>query len=142
MKKAIISILALLLAALGGSQVANLGGSPGNLPSEIATSSTVSVGSKSVNVLFATTTVRLGSNALCSSRVVSTVADPILIQFSPGITEGPHGTTSLQLGFGHLQAASTTVSYQAEDYGCGAWIVTGQGASGASTTISVTEFRQ
>ena len=136
MKNKIIAILAIILAALTGNQVANLGGSS-EVPSVLATSSTVSVGGKSVNVLFATTS----APAICSSRVISTVADPILVQFSPGVGEGPHGTTSLQLGFGHIQTASTTANYDSAVYGCGAWIVTGQGGSGASTTITISEYR-
>ena len=137
MKKTILAILALILAALGGNQIANLGGSPGNLPADFATSSTVSVGSKSVNVLIATTT---GSGG-CSSRVISTAADPILIQTSAGWGDGQLGTTSLQLGRGLLQSASTTVSYSGDSYGCGAWIVRGLGDSAASTTITITENR-
>ena len=133
MKNKIIAILAIILAALTGNQVANLGGSPGNLASDVATSSTVSTGDKSVNVLFATST----QGGLCASRTISTQANAILIQFSPGVGEGPHGTTSLQNGFGHPQAASSTVNYDSAVYGCGAWIVMSSGVG--TTTLTITE---
>ena len=135
MKKAIIAILVLILAALGGGTMANLGGSPGNLPSDLATTSTAELGTKSVEVVFATSS----RGAFCSSRVITTYVDPILLQFSPGVNKSNYGSTSLQLGFGHLQAASTTVSYPAEDYGCGAWI--GASVGVGSTTITISEYK-
>lgn len=135
MKKVILTILGLILAAFGGSQVSNLGGTPGNLPSDLATSSTVSVGQKSVNVLFATST----PSRPCATRVITTKGDPILF-LSPGVGEGDFGSSSLQNGFGHLQAASSTISYRSDEYGCGAWIVMGVGTG--TTTISISEFRQ
>ena len=140
MRKIIISFLALLIAALSGGVVAeNLGGSPGNLPATIATTSTISVSDKGVNVLIATTTSSFGSAAICSARIISTAADPIRIA-SAGIND-IYGTTSLQLGQGIFQAASTTIVYSSNDFGCDAWIVKGAGAS-ATTTITITETRQ
>ena len=139
MKKTIIAILSLLLAALAGNQVANIGGSPGALPATWATTSTVSVGDKSVNVLIATTTASFGSAALCSSRRITTQGQPILFT-SPGVNDGPDGTTTLRLGDGLLQAASTSVGYPSDELGCGALIVTGVGSG--TTSVTVVETRQ
>ena len=115
-----------------------LGGTPGNLPGEIATTSTLTVGNKSVNVLIATTTSSFGSSAICSTRVISTAGQSIQI-VSPGVNDGPTGTSTLQNGAGHVQAASTTVAYDSDKWGCGAFIVMG---AGATTTITITETRQ
>lgn len=139
MKKTIIAILLLLLAAVGGNQVAQLGGSPGALPATLATTSTASVGDRSVNVLIATTTSSFGSAAICSARLVTTQGQPIKI-VSPGVSKGPYGTTTLQLGDGHLQLASTTVVYSSDDWGCGALIMMGAGSG--TTTVTITETRQ
>lgn len=135
MKTKILAVLALIAALLGGDQLNMLGGTPGSLPASVATTSSVEVG-KSVEVLFATTT----GAGLCASRTISTVAAPILIS-SPGVAKGVTGTSSLQEGLGMLQAASTTVNYPSENFGCGAWIVTGVGGAG-STTIRIWEYRQ
>lgn len=136
MKKTILTLLALIVAAFGGSQVSNLGGSAGSFPSVIATSSTVEVG-EGVDVLFATTT----GSQICSNRKITTKASAILIGF-PGINKnGGVGTSSLQNGIGHLQAASSTIDYPAENNGCGAWIVTDVGGLGSSTIV-ITEYKQ
>ena len=105
-------------------------GAPSGLPTSMATSSTVAMGQATVSTLFATSTY-------CTSRVIGTVADAIIIQFSPGIG-GVYGTSSLQNGFGYVQAASTTVAYDAGLYGCGAWIARG---NTGSTTLNISEFR-
>lgn len=133
MKKTIIAILALLLAAFGGNQVAQLGGSPGSLPADFATSSTVAIGQASVVVLFpATASVRPA--ALCASRTITTKVDSIYISFNNT------ATATLQASDGHFQAASTTTNYPAEQYGCDDWIV--KGATAASSSISISETRQ
>ena len=139
MKQTIISILLVIIAALGGGAVSTqLGGSPGNLPSQVATSSAMEIGRGPSNLIATTTTV-FGNNALCSARVVTTGSDPIILAFSGGV-EGQHATTSLQLGQGHLQAASSTVTYGSDVFGCGAWLAASVGAG--STTVNITESRQ
>ena len=130
----IVGFLVLLLFRSSSDRTDTLGGTASGLPADLATSSTVSVG-EAISVLFATTS----APSLCANRVVSTVGNPILIQFSPGINKNSYGTTSLQLGFGYLQSASTTISYSGESFGCGAWIVTDVG--GSTTTIGISEFR-
>lgn len=136
MKKLIISILALFLAVLGGSQL-KLGGTAGNLPADRATSSTVAVG-PAVVVLFPASP----SNRLCASRTVN-VVDALWIGFSNTATN-----TLQSLGIGgvvppaaYLVAASSTASFKAEDYGCEAWIARSANGS-ASSTIGITEFKQ
>lgn len=94
-----------------------------------ATSSTMSVGPQEVKTLFSDAAV--GSmNGLCASRVVSTLGgSAIMLSFDPDITPAA--------GVGHVQAASTTVAYPADTYGCGAV----QAYGFASSTVTRTETR-
>lgn len=98
-------------------------GSAGNIEATMATSSVYQVSTTAATV-FATST--------CSSRVISTVAKPIMIVFG-----GQQGQTPTGI-FGHLQSASTTVNYDAGVYGCNAWKIYG---FDAASTITVSEFR-
>lgn len=130
MKKLIISLLVLIIAALGGSQVTKLGGTPGNLPATLATTSTVAVGQASVVVLFPPAP----SNRICAGRVISTI-DPLYIGFNNT------ATATLQNSNGSIvQSASSTAQYPAEQYGCDAWIVKSAGT--ASTSVYIAEFKQ
>jgi len=106
------------------------GRTPGNLPALLATSSTVEIG-LGVSVLFPATPGR----GLCSSRVIGTV-DPIVIQFDATATSSLDNPNNI----GYAQAASTTVSYSSDDYGCGNWLV--KNGVNSSSTISIAEFRQ
>lgn len=132
MKKIIISILALILAALGGSQVANLGGSASSLPAAHSTSSTVAIG-EAVVVLFPPSR---GSTICASRQVINRGESALYISFLDTAT----GTLQTAGRGDDFVAASSTKNYPAEDYGCGGWIAT-LGDS-ASSTASVTEFRQ
>lgn len=96
----------------------------GTVYSRVATSSTVSVGVQEVKTLFS---IRNS----CSSRIISTVAQPIMLSFHTDITP-----TAL---IGHLQAASTTVAYPSDDYGCGTVKAYGFNAS-STLTISEATF--
>lgn len=89
--------------------------------SGVATSSTISVGVQEVKTLFS-------NRNTCSSRIISTVVQPIMLSFHTDITP-----TAL---IGHLQAASTTVAYPSDNFGCG--VVKAYGFN-ASTTITITE---
>ena len=89
---------------------------------QVATSSTIGVGPQQ-NMTLAS------RNAACSARVITTVASPVMLAFGIGTP------TAL---VGHLQAASTTVSYDNAIYGCGA--ITAYAF--ASSTITVTAFSQ
>lgn len=78
---------------------------PGNVQ-RLATSSFQSVTTIVPELLFATST--------CSTRIISTEAGAVRLTFSDYLGERP---TALN---GFAQAASTTVVYEAETYGCGA----------------------
>lgn len=91
------------------------------LNSRVATSSRLELTAGNVLTLTATST--------CSTRIITTKADPILLTFTDANTP-----SSL---YGHLQAASTTSAYQAELYGCGKWKALS--ADSAGTLITFTE---
>jgi len=93
---------------------------PPGIAATIATSSNPVVGTTAV-VVFATSS--------CAARIVTTVASPVMITFSDDKTP-----TAL---FGHLQPASTTVAYDASQYGCGQTKMYGF----VSSAITVSESR-
>ena len=102
------------------------GSSPGDVATTIATSTNFIV-VKASRQLFATST--------CSARIISTVGEDITILFGTQLGNVPSAT------LGHVQFASTTVTYPAENFGCGTWNVFGQSipASPALTSITITE---
>ena len=119
-----------LFLVFSGSEEPGLGGTSGNLAADLATSSTVELGTDSVDVVFATST------SPCSTRTITTYGDPIQIdRFVSEVS----ATASLQLLLGHLQLASTTVVYDGAEWGCGAWV--GTAVSQGSTTIKISETR-
>ena len=69
----------------------------------------------------------------CLNRVVTTQSQEIKVLFGDaiGLT-----ATSVSATVGHLQAASTTVSYDAGLYGCGKMV----GRATASTTVTISSF--
>ena len=91
-------------------------------PATVATTSVIAVSNTQIPV-FATST--------CASRIISTQASPIMIGFTDAQGFLPSG---LQ---GFLQAASTTVSYPADQYGCKTFRIFGY----AATNITVSESR-
>jgi len=128
MKKTLVSILTLIIAALGGGAVAtNLGGA-GDITSGMATSSTADVGSNGYVTLF--------NRSVCAARIITTKDVPITLAFAT--STGQDLTLSLTDGIGGtLQAASTTVTYDSTLHGCGVWHAYAQGD--ATTTITVVE---
>lgn len=121
-----IAVAAILLLTLGfvvGSRDLSLSGAPSGLASTVATTSNPTVNTTAATV-FATSTG-------CASRVITTVASPVMITFSDYAGQTP---TAL---FGHLQAASTTVTYDAGLFGCGLVKI----YSFVSSNITVTETR-
>lgn len=76
-----------------------------NLPATVATTSNPTVNT-TASLVFATSS--------CVARVISTTASPIMMTFTDAQGKVPTAT------FGVLQPASTTVSYDASQYGCGA----------------------
>lgn len=92
------------------------------VPAIIASSTRITV-TTTASSAFATST--------CSSRTITTSASPIMLTFSDYAGQTPTGA------LGHLQAASTTVNYDAGSYGCGLFKV----YSAATQLITVTEAR-
>lgn len=98
---------------------------PSGLAATVATTSIAAV-TNSSSYLFATTT--FGN---CATRVITTYASPVMLTFSDYSGQNPSGT------FGHLQAASTTATYDGGQFGCNAVKV----FSFTAQTITVTETR-
>ena len=120
----ILGIVAICFVIYGsvGVNKSKLGSASSGLPSSIATSSNPTVGTTAV-LLFATST--------CASRVITTVASPVMLTFSDNQGKVPTGV------YGHLQGASTTVAYDSGLYGCDAVRAFGF----VSSAISVSESR-
>ncbi len=131
--KIVIGILALLCLFIGGV-LFNSYNARASAPSGMATlvaSSTVKaiVGPQNATTLFS-------ANVDCTSRIITTYANPIMLTFA---TSSALASTVEPTGvFGHLQAASTTIAYDSGIYGCGLWQAYGYSAS---TTISISEFK-
>lgn len=76
------------------------------------------------------------SNETCNARVVTTQGTSAVMLSFGDKTNGDFSSTTLAGTIGHLQAASTTVSYDAGIYGCGRWTA----YAWASSTLTVSEF--
>lgn len=76
------------------------------IPAVVATTSVAGV-TTSASTIFATSS--------CTGRVISTRESAIMLTFSDNQGQVPTGL------YGHVQAASTTVAYDAGTYGCGAF---------------------
>src|SRR3990167_7046135 len=118
----VIVLLIAMIVLIGRSSGGTLSGAPPGVPGTVATSSNPTVSTSGI-VIIATST--------CSARIITTVASPIMLTFSDFEGDVP---TAL---FGHLQGASTTVSYDSGVYGCG--LVKAYGF--VSSAITVTDVR-
>ncbi len=128
-KNILIGIAVVALVATFFLGRGNLGSAPSGLPAAQSIATTTAVGPDEVITIFA-------NKASCSSRVISTTdGSNQAIQVLFGAPTNGDTTTPTEL-VGHLQAGSTTVSYDSGMYGCGAWKV----FSTSSTTILVSEF--
>lgn len=77
-------------------------------------------------------------NSACKSRVVSTTGNSaIMINLGEPATVGNLSSTSVSGTQGFWQAASTTVAYDAELYGCGRWTAFAY----ATTVVAVAEYQ-
>ena len=100
-----VVLAVLALAYLVGTQTQQVyAGAPSGIKTTVATTSANAVGN-TATMLFATST--------CDSRIITTVASPVMLTFSDYAGQVPTAV------FGHLQAASTTVVYDSGQYGCG-----------------------
>lgn len=128
----ITSLLSLTALALGLMYLLSpvqYADSAGWIPAHIQTATTTTVGTDTVVTLFADQT-----SATCKSRVITTNNNGILLSF--GDLTG-FGSTTLAVGAGHYQAASTTVAYDSALYGCGLVSALGLTASG---TVTISSF--
>lgn len=98
---------------------------PGS-PAYLQSATTTIVGPSGNDVLFAAT-------PFCNNRVVTTQSTEIKVLF--GDTNGLTAS-SVSATVGHLQAASTTVSYDAALYGCGRMVA----RANSSTTLTTSSF--
>lgn len=114
---AMIALTAMLLTEK------TFGSAPSGLPATLATSTMLTLASRTATTVLATST--------CAARIVSTTDKQIMLTFSDYNNAAPSGT------FGHMQLASTTVVYDSGVYGCGLVKVWGD----AATNITVTETR-
>src|SRR3990167_395168 len=110
-----------------------LKGAPPGLPARSASSSIVNVGVDIESLLFSGSSDGVARN--CASRVISTRANPILINFH-GTSNNTATTTILSSLEGHFQGASTTVAYDGGLYGCGWWGA--RSVVAGTTTITIT----
>lgn len=135
MKTLLVSVLAIIVSALSliivfSSKEQQLKGAPTGLYSTLAVATTTAVGPQQVKTIFS-------SNTQCTSRVVGTAGQAVMLTFGDPVN-GDVSSTTLTSMVGHWQGASTTVSYDAEIYGCGRWSAFGVAAS---TTITTSEMR-
>lgn len=115
--------------ALAAYHIETLSAQTAGEQSSVYIATTTEVGPQQNKTLFT-------SNTLCTSRVISTAASPLML--SLGESVNPNGVTITPTGsLGHIQAASTTVAYPAELFGCGT--VTAYAFS--SSTITTAELR-
>ena|SRR3990167_10549597 len=125
----VVVLLGVIAIRTGAINVPFLGSAPNGNASVIAVTSFVDVGP--------TGNIVLRDPSVCSSRVVTTVAKAIMLNFSTS-TSVATSTGRLSATKGHLQSASTTVAYDSGIYGCDYLAAYG---FDSTTTITVSEFR-
>ena len=109
----VLILAVVILVALLNRPEVPLGQAQSGLPAPdaYATSSVYEVGKVFVQI-----TATSSPERNCHSRVITTI-DPAYIGFSES------STSTLAESFGHIQAASTTETYDSGIYGCGVWYV-------------------
>lgn len=130
-----IGVIAILLFAGVGFSLNQVDSSaPSGLSASLMLATSTSVG-PDINVeLF-------DENSNCSSRVISTTAQAIMLSFDEPLSLpagiGNVSSSTVSGSVGHIQLASTTVAYDGGLYGCGNVYAYGQVAT---TTITLSEF--
>lgn len=119
----IIALAGLLAFYLVITTQKTQGSAPSGLPATFASSTGMTV--------TATAQRAFATSSSCSSRVITTLAQPVMLTF--GDQNGQVPTIS----FGVFQAASSTVAYDSGLYGCGAVKVIG---FIPSTTVYLGEY--
>ena len=127
---ALLTVFVVWQGAIASDDV--LGSAPSGLPNTQASSATSSIGTDgddgNANTIFAL-------NPLCTTRIISTTNQEIMLSFTDLVVDGNISSTTLTGGVGILQSASTTVAYDSGIYGCGR--VTGFSAGGTTTITGV-----
>ncbi len=116
----ILVILAFMY--LFGASTQRVGATAGFLPGTVASTTNITVTSTATSAIATST---------CTSRIVSTGGSAVMLTFSDYSNQTPTGS------FGFLQAASTTVAYDAGLYGCGLFKI----FSFTSQLITVSDVR-
>lgn len=114
---------AVFLATLYLTKI-SFGSAPSGLPATVATSTLAYPVATTQSLLFATST--------CSARVITTTTGAVMLHFSDIQGKVPTAIA------GHLQLASTTVTYDSGQYGCDAVRVI---SASAATVVTVSESR-
>ena len=135
----IIAAIVAILGIGGGVAYSQLGGA-GEVPASVDDVRIVEVGRLNPVIIFTAATASPAN--LCSSRVISNPAQALVLKFATtaeAVLNNNRKAGPLLTGSsGVVQAASTTVNYDAKVYGCG--FVSALGAE-ASSSITVTEFK-
>ena len=108
------------------------------LPATLATSSPRQVGTST------TPTILAQGNNVCTSRVISTTNQPIMLSFGFAYDQnGVYGSTTLSQNQGIFQAASSTIAYDSGLYGCGTTsaISVVSNANIATSTVTTNSYR-
>ena len=108
------------------------------LPATLATSSARQVGTST------TPTILAQGNNVCTSRVISTTNQPIMLSFGFAYDQaGVYGSTTLSQNQGIFQAASTTKEYDSGLFGCGTTsaISVGSDVTKATSTVTTNSYR-
>ena len=127
----IIGLVALIMAVFWASDSLPKvqGSAPGGYSTSWATSSVITLSQSVDAVLFATSTPS------CTARTITTRARPLMVKF------GDHAGFTLDSNTGHSIGASSTITYDAGEYGCGRWTGRNHGSAAADADAIVTEFR-
>jgi disulfide bond formation protein DsbB len=118
----VILFIGIFLGIYGSYVQPAFGSDATQIPATHASTTRITV-TTTASTAFATST--------CAARTITTSASPVMLTFSDITGQTPTGS------LGHLQAASTTVTYDAGLYGCGRLKV----YSDATQLITVSEFR-
>lgn len=120
----VLILIGAIMFAVMQAKVADGSAFPGQ-QAKLQTATTTILGPGTVTLFEATD--------FCLNRVVTTQGQEIKVLFGDaiGLT-----ATSVSATVGHLQAASTTVSYDSGLYGCGKMV----GRAVASTTVTISSF--
>ena len=122
------ALLALVLALFLREANPALGDSPGSLPANYSSSTNFTIG---------TSAIRIFSTSTCAARIITVpnvtgaITAAVNLSFTDARGVRPTATT------GHTQQATTTVTYGAENYGCGTGYAIS--ATGGDVPITVTE---